>query len=80
MKNFDKKSKRSAPTRDYNEYLSSESPFAPFVSRIRPLIKIGSRDYNQLKDIARSINGALTQTDKVSFSMTLFLSYKEWKF
>ena len=65
------KAKRVTPNQDYNEYMCSESPFAPFVTRIRPLVKIGSRDFNQINEIARTINVALSQTDKVLLSALL---------
>jgi hypothetical protein len=62
------KAKRSwgITIRGYSEYLSNESNFSNYVSRLRPIIKIGTRDYSAINSLAKSISNALAVTDKIS--------------
>jgi len=63
------KSKRSTTLTagDYSAYpSSSDSPFGPFVTRVRPLLKIGSRDYRHCRHLASALNAALLQTGRIS--------------
>jgi len=73
------KAKRSwgITIRGYSEYLSNESNFSNYVSRLRPIIKIGTRDYSAINSLAKSISNALAVTDKVlsdNFFLKILLS------
>ena len=73
------KAKRSwgITIRGYSEYLSNESNFSNYVSRLRPIIKIGTRDYSAINSLAKSISNALAVTDKV-LTNNLEIFYYWW--
>lgn len=57
--------------RGYSEYLSNDSNFSNYVSRLRPIIKIATRDYSTINLLAKSISNVLAITDKISEDINL---------
>ena len=58
--------------------MSNESNFSNYVSRLRPIIKIATRDYTAINSLAKSISNSLAITDKVLYlhcSSHYFLLY-----